>query len=654
MVGRDETVFQPFPPRPEGGTPSDADRTRFQPMPAPGAAPSAPPAAAVPPTLGSPQCTRIEPGTVLNRMFRVERLLAYDRTGEVFEGINIGSGERVVVRVILPTVTGTAALAEKVHREVQALIGLSHPALTQYRLVAQEPHLGCHYVVTKFVEGTSLVDVIGRRHPTLPELSGIFRRLAEALKEAHDAGVIHRDLSSDTVLLEHGDFAQSRIVDFGVTKEISAEAQTVIGPGFAGKLSYAAPEQLGDFDQNVGPWTDIYSLGLVILALAQGKEPDLAGLPVEALQKRRTGIDTNGAPAPLGPILDKMLAADPKLRFQSMDGVLAALDRVSGGTSPARKRSRALLLGVGAVAGLLLLAVLGALFLRGGKPPPAPPPAVARTVQGPSIASLEARINAVLPTLACSWVSVTAANGPSGVTLAGSGVAGRPEDVEPRLYEAVRSAGAQVASSDFSGVAPIDATFCSMLDELRKIRSDGATHLTSSQSRYEIGLMEQGAYAGQKGAQVIVDLSLEQIPGDFALYAIEKSNTISEIFPSRAAFLAAVPGNDAIEKLPGNDHYRLALDGTPAPGWSGILLVTGSGGFSERLLGDLGSGTGQGAFESAARANGWKAEMVWYKFVDEVPDPVALPVATGSPAADASGTASAPAAMPSQSAQRGR
>src|SRR5207253_2973293 len=122
------------------------------------------PFTSTPAPLAPPSGGRMEPGTVLNRMFRVERLLANDRTGEVFEGVNIGSGERVVVRVILPAVTATPAIAEMVHREVQALIGLSHPALTRYRLVAQEPNLGCHYVVTRFVEGTSLVDIIGRRY----------------------------------------------------------------------------------------------------------------------------------------------------------------------------------------------------------------------------------------------------------------------------------------------------------------------------------------------------------------------------------------------------------------------------------------------------------------------------------------------------------
>jgi hypothetical protein len=324
-----------------------------------------------------------------------------------------------------------------------------------------------------------------------------------------------------------------------------------------------------------------------------------------------------------------MVEADPRLRFQSMDEVIGALGRVGERATSAPRRK--LLIAGGAAVGLIGLAAVGALVLRDARKPPPPVPAPVRTVQGPALAALEPRIDAVLPTLACSWVSVTTANGPAGITIAGSGVAARPEDVEARVYDALRGAGANVASSDFSAVSPIDATFCPLLDGLRKIRSNGATHLTSAQSRYEIGWMSQGPYAGQKGAQVIVDLSIEGIEGDFAVYAIEKSNEISQIFASRSAFLAAAKDNRAIEKLPGNGHYRLALDGTPSPGWSGIVLVTGRGGFSERLLSDLGSGAGQRRFERAGQANGWKAEMIWYRFVDEMPDP-ALPPATESPA----------------------
>lgn len=627
MDRKDETVFQPIPRKDDG--------TQFLPS----ASAPAPPLPPRPPS-ASPASSSVGPGmqagTVLNRMYQVTQLLGRDRTGEVFEGVNIANGERVAIRVIPPALAASATIMDMVRKEVPILAQLSHPALTRYRLEAQEPSLGCHYVITSFVEGRSLPHFLGLLRPSVAEVVALTRRLAEGLREAHEAGVIHRDLSPDTIVLEDDQLAGSRIVDFGVTKDLSADAQTVIGHGFAGKMRYAAPEQLGDFDQSVGPWTDVYSLGLIILALAQGKEADLGGLPVEAVMKRRAGVDTSGAPAELRPLLERMLAADPQQRLRSMDEVIAALPKVGGGSS--RKW-----MAIGGVAGILV--VLGAVAVvmlggRQGAPTAAPTTAaIAPAAPTASLAELDSRINAVLPTLACSWATVTTANDAAGVTLTGRGVAGRPDDVEARIYDAVRASGASVASSDFSGVAPIDAPFCPMLTALSTIRNLGVTHLTSAQSRYEIGYMEEGAYAGQKGAHVILDLSLEGIEGDFALYAVERSK-ISQIFSSRAAFLAASEDNEAIEKLAGIDHYRLTLDGTPAPGWSGILLVTGRGGFTESAFADLG-GSGREAFDQAAKANGWKAEIAWYKFVDETPDltpppPSSSPSETPVPSATAS------------------
>lgn len=154
-----------------------------------------------------------------------------------------------------------------------------------------------------------------------------------------------------------------------------------------------------------------------------------------------------------------------------------------------------------------------------------------------------------------------------------------------------------------------------MLDNLRPIRAAGPVHLTASQPRYELASLPDGAYAGQKGARVILDLSLGNV-GEFALYSIEKAGEVNQIF-DRAAFNQLIAANrKEIEKLPGTDHYRITIDGTPQPGWAGMLLLTGKGGFVQEL-----PVTGDPAkFRAAAEANGWQAEMSWYRFVDDTPD----------------------------------
>ena len=145
--------------------------------------------------------------------------------------------------------------------------------------------------------------------------------------------MIHRDISPDNVLLPDKLLDAAKIIDFGIAKDLQTSQATIIGDGFAGKLSYVAPEQFGDYDRVVGPWTDVYSLGLVILALIQKRNVDMGATLVEAVDKRRAGPDLSMVPAGLRPVLAAMLTADPAKRLRSMADVGAALDGI--GAAPA-------------------------------------------------------------------------------------------------------------------------------------------------------------------------------------------------------------------------------------------------------------------------------------------------------------------------------
>ena len=113
--------------------------------------------------------------------------------------------------------------------------------------------------------------MLGKVERTPEELAGLLKRLASGLSAAHRLGAVHRDMSPDNVLLPGGDVHQAKIIDFGIAKDLDASSATIVGDGFAGKLNYVAPEQLGDYGREVGPWSDVYSLALVILAVAQGR-----------------------------------------------------------------------------------------------------------------------------------------------------------------------------------------------------------------------------------------------------------------------------------------------------------------------------------------------------------------------------------------------
>lgn len=600
---------------------------------------SAPPP--LPPTSPASGSTRtrsgIDVGDVLNGIYEVTRFIARGGMGEVFEGKNTNGDERVAIKVILPSLAQDPAVLEMFRKEAAVLTRLSHPALVQYRVQTREPTLGVFYIVTDYIEGTSAEAVLGKITPTAEELIGLTRRLAEGLRAAHEFGAIHRDISPDNILLESGRLDRARIIDFGIAKDADPGSKTVIGTGFAGKLTYVAPEQLGDFGRNVGPWTDVYSLALVILALAQGKAADIGGSFVDAIEKRRAGVDVSAVPEPLRPLIAHMLRPDPLQRPQSMDAVLEELAQL-GKTTKARGASstpkpssagkstndkadgrkplpKAALIGGSAAAGLALLGALGWIAFGGGEERAAEAPTTAPTIAAASTTGVQTAATAASRSVPCSWLDLATTGSPGGVTLTGSGVAGNPTEAETAIFRAA-SSGGTVSASDFSRVAAIDRSFCPTLDNLRVIRAENEGHLSVSQPRYELATFQDGMYKGQKGARVILDLSLAGV-ANFSLYSIERAGEINQIF-DRATFDQLIASNNkSIEKLPGRDHYRLSIDGTMQPSWAGMLLLTGNGGFQPTLPEVTGDPE---KFRRQAAANNWQAEMVWYKFVDDTPD----------------------------------
>lgn len=268
---------------------------------------------------------RIAIGSMLNHIYEVRRFIARGGMGEVYEGVNVNTDERVAIKVVLSHMAEDANVRAMFRKEARVLTRLSHPALVQYRVLANEPVLGVLYIVTDYLDGVGLDQFIGKLKLSPADVLSLMKRLAEGLKVAHDLGAIHRDISPDNILLPGERIESATIIDFGIAKDLESSHATIVGHGFAGKLAFVAPEQFGDFDRAIGPWTDIYSLGLVMLAVAAGKNADMGSTLVEAIDRRRAGPDLSILDLALQPLFSRMLAANPKDRFPSMAELLEAI-----------------------------------------------------------------------------------------------------------------------------------------------------------------------------------------------------------------------------------------------------------------------------------------------------------------------------------------
>lgn len=576
----------------------------------------------------------IQVGDVLNHIFEVKRFIARGGMGEVFEGANVNSEERVAIKVMLPSLAADPSVISMFRKEARTLTRLQHEALVQYRVLAQEPQLGVLYIVTEYIDGTNLADVLAELSPSSDDLLALLRRLASGLRAAHALGAIHRDISPDNVLLADGRLAEAKIIDFGIAKDLDPGSATIVGDGFAGKLNYVAPEQLGDFGRQIGPWTDVYSLGLVMLAVAQGRNVAMGGSLVDAVDKRRAGVDLTGAPDALRPVLARMLQPNPVERLQSMDAVLAELDRRVAPPPPppppgARGGGVPMAWIGGGIAALLVLALGFWLLLGSGEDGGTP------AEQGPTLAAVDpvararSAIDSTLPSVACTWLGVVdISEGDAGPLVKLTGVAGNPAAAQAELSRAMTAAAVDGASLDFAEVSPITQAGCAALDAYRQIRSPDTRRLTVPQRSFEMRMQPDdpalSGYPGEIAANTVIEIDIGDPQRDFAMVGLEPSGVIDADFfdagtVANRQLFDDNAGTRNITTL-GSDKYRLQLEVNHA-GWSGILLLTGQGPFDADLIAPPLGARGPdwtNRFVSTAASRGWQADMVWFKTVDEV------------------------------------
>jgi tRNA A-37 threonylcarbamoyl transferase component Bud32 len=577
-----------------------------------------------PATLDPAQAKGIKTGDVLNHIFEVHRFIARGGMGEVFEGANVITHERVAIKVMLPALAADAHVITLFHREARTLTRLHHEAVVQYRVLAQEPQLGVLYIVTEYIDGTNLADMLGVLRPSTEELIALLRRLASGLQAAHALGAVHRDISPDNILLGDGRLDRAKIIDFGIAKDLDPGTATIVGDGFAGKLGYVAPEQIGDFGRRLGPWTDVYSLGLVMLAIAGGRDVGMGGSLVDAVDKRRAGPDLSVAPAQLRPLLGRMTRADPAERLGSMDTVLAELYAFDQPVAAPRPRW---LVPVAAVALLVIVGLVLALTLghRGGG---GDRQASVAATPGDPVQAATVAVDAAVPSVSCTWLTIadiTPRNGRLQVAL--TGVAGDPSAAQTEIGRTLSAQHIGNADLDFAQVSPITPAGCAALDAYRQISGRDPGRLTVPQRQFEMRRQPAGqAYAGEIAANAVIGVNIGDPSLDFALVGLEPSGKIDMLIPSRTAFAQQVVQSRSQGGVPitdrGGDRYRLQLD-LDHQGWSGLLLVTGKGPFDAAVvappLGARGADWRDRLVQRAAEGN-WQATMVWFKSVDAAPD----------------------------------
>ena len=263
----------------------------------------------------------IAPRSLISNTYRVEALIATGGMGEVYRARNVEMDTLHAVKTIKPELAGDQRIIDLFRREAKVLRDLRSDVIVGNDGVIRD-EADRVYLVMEYIEGESLSAVLERGPLPPADVRRLRDRLAKGLAAAHDNDVIHRDMSPDNVILQHGRLDRAKIIDFGIAKLVNPGAVTVLGAEFAGKYAFASPEQLDPAESTVDARSDIYSLGLVLAAMAAGKPLDMGTSLTSVVESRKTVPDLSAVPSELHDELAAMLQPDPADRPQSMRDLL--------------------------------------------------------------------------------------------------------------------------------------------------------------------------------------------------------------------------------------------------------------------------------------------------------------------------------------------
>ena len=279
--------------------------------------------------------------TTINGRYVTSQLLGGGGMAQVFLARDEVLERDVAVKVLREQYAENEEFVERFRREALGVASLSHPNIVQVydRGVSED---GRYYIAMEYVPGGTLKDRIVRSGPLSPDTaSAVAVQVADALGAAHERGLIHRDVKPQNVLVTaSGDV---KVADFGIARAAAADVISRTS-AVLGTASYMSPEQA--MGQEVGPPSDLYSLGVVLYEMLTGEVPFEADTPVAVSMKhvneppRAPREIIEEIPEELDAVVFKLLAKDPAARYASAAALVADLDLVADGLAPAGQTGR--------------------------------------------------------------------------------------------------------------------------------------------------------------------------------------------------------------------------------------------------------------------------------------------------------------------------
>ncbi|GAC1440534.1 MAG: Stk1 family PASTA domain-containing Ser/Thr kinase [Mycobacteriales bacterium] len=337
-------------------------------------------------------------GRLLDGRYRLDRPVARGGMATVYTATDTRLDRVVAVKVMRPALAEDPDFVARFAREARAAARLSSPEVVAVHDQGTDPTTNTAYLVMEYVAGRTLRDVIRDGGPLSPSRAlSLLEPVLRALSAAHAAGLVHRDVKPENVLL--GDDGRVKVADFGLARAVETSNLTATTGLLIGTVAYLAPEQVekGYAD----PRTDVYAAGILLWEMLTGTPPYdgdsplsvayrhvnddvpppsavVQGIPpaVDALAVKATRRDPSQRPADGGAFLAEVIAVRATLPRVDMQPTLVVQRPVATPPKvetirPHRPR-RTTVIAAAVVAVLALLAVGGGWYLGSGRYTSAP------------------------------------------------------------------------------------------------------------------------------------------------------------------------------------------------------------------------------------------------------------------------------------------
>ena len=272
--------------------------------------------------------TRLNVGDILEGRYRIDQPIARGGMSTVYRCVDMRLGRAVAAKVMDERYHDDPVFVHRFEREARAMAQLSHPNL-----------VGVHdfsadgfpiYLIMELITGGTLRELLAERGPMPPHAAaGVMHAVLSGLTEVHRAGLVHRDIKPDNVLIT--DTHRVKVGDFGLVRSASAEHDS--SGQIVGTVSYLSPEQVTGAD--ITPASDVYSAGIVLFELLTGTVPFHGHTPLEHATARvhadvsAPSSRIEGVPMLFDALVATATARQPAERFADAGEFLDALDDVA-------------------------------------------------------------------------------------------------------------------------------------------------------------------------------------------------------------------------------------------------------------------------------------------------------------------------------------